>query len=258
MHRLTKATVAMALLLVALPASTAAAGHRHSKPAKTKHARTIKRGFARVTFVEHAKRRRAGSQPASALSTDFHVSKHPLGESLTYHISTSGCTGSCTGAANSVNAGFSDWSVSGLTLSQSGSADTNPCTNQPDSVSWAPIDGPGGTLAATSVCVQLGHNGRIVGFDTVFDSGDHWSTCGSVSACHSAASGQFSIQAVAAHESGHAYGLEHDKAPRDSRLTMFYGIAPNDFGFATLGCGDRLGVNALYGTSLTCAGVPQD
>jgi hypothetical protein len=47
-------------------------------------------------------------------------------------------------------------------------------------------------------------------------------------------------------------GLDHVHAPHDARLTMYPFITEADTGFRTLGCGDRLGVNALYGTSLGC------
>jgi hypothetical protein len=254
MPRFASATVAVVVLVFALVASGAVAGHAGKRPPG--HRAAGKGSFGRVLFVDHAKGS-PGPPQATAAATNFHVSKHPLGQSLTYAISTAGCSPACGGAASSVAAGFSDWSVSGLTVTQSASATTNPCTNQPNSVRWSAIDGAGGILAGTSVCVNLVTH-RIVGFQTIFDSGDPWSTCGSVNACRSAASGVFAIAAVAAHESGHVFGLEHVRAPRDARLTMFYGIAPNDYGLATLGCGDRLGVNALYGTSLNCSSVPLD
>jgi hypothetical protein len=254
MARLANAAVAVVVLVFALFASAAVAGQAGKRPPG--HRSAVSGSFKRVHFVDHAKGS-PGPPQATAAATNFHVSNHPLGQSLTYAISTAGCSPACSGAASSVAAGFSDWGVSGLTVTQSASAATNPCTNQANSVRWSAIDGAGGILAATSVCVSL-VNRRIVGFQTIFDSGDRWSSCGSVSACASAASGAFAIAAVAAHESGHVFGLEHVRAPRDARLTMFYAIAANDYGLATLGCGDRLGVNALYGTSLGCGSVPLD
>jgi hypothetical protein len=256
MARLANATVAVVVLVFALLASAAVAGQAGKRPPG--HRSAVSGSFKRVHFVDHAKGS-PGPPQATAAATNFHVSNHPLGQSLTYAISTTGCSSPCGGgnAASSVATGFSDWSVSGLTVTQSASAATNPCTNQPNSVSWSAIDGAGGILAGTSVCVNL-VNRRIVGFQTIFDSGDRWSSCDSVDSCAGVPSGVFSIAAVAAHESGHVFGLEHDHAPKDARLTMFFGIAPNDYGLATLGCGDRLGVNALYGTSLDCSSVPLD
>ena len=110
--------------------------------------------FARVLFVDYAKGS-PGPPQATAAATNFHVSNHPLGQSLTYAISTVGCSPDCGGAASSVGAGFSDWAVSGLTVAQSGSAATNPCTDQANSVSWSAIDGAGGILAETAVCRRL-------------------------------------------------------------------------------------------------------
>lgn len=89
-----------------------------------------------------------------------------------------------------------------------------------------------------------------MGFQTVFDADDLWSDSG--------ASGKFDIQATATHEEGHTTGLDHVRAPRDARLTMYPYITEGDTGFSTLGCGDRRGVNALYNAGLTCDGVPLD
>jgi hypothetical protein len=70
--------------------------------------------------------------------------------------------------------------------------------------------------------------------------------------------GSVAIAATAAHEGGHVYGLQHDHAAKDVRLTMYFAIGANDYGLATLGCGDRLGVNALYATTLDCTNLPGD
>lgn len=89
-----------------------------------------------------------------------------------------------------------------------------------------------------------------MGFEIEFDSGDTWSDSGDAN--------KFDIRAVAAHEVGHVVGLDHVNSPRATRLTMFPRLAAGDTGSATLGCGDRLGVKALYGTSLDCTGLPND
>src|SRR5438128_2574949 len=49
----------------------------------------------------------------------------------------------------------------------------NPCTGQPNTITWAPIDRPGGLLALTHLCVNVA-NHEIGGFVTVFDSLDGW------------------------------------------------------------------------------------
>src|SRR5262249_9919883 len=115
MRRRVGATVAGSFLLFALVASVALAGHGGKQPpGKQPLGRrppgqagaAAKGNFARVLFVDFAKGS-AGRAQATAAATDFHVSNHPLGQSLTYAISTTGCTPDCGGGAGSVAAGFS-------------------------------------------------------------------------------------------------------------------------------------------------------
>jgi hypothetical protein len=91
---------------------------------------------------------------------------------------------------------------------------------------------------------------EILGFQIVLDADEPWSDSGDA--------GSFDIRATTTHEAGHVVGLEHVNSPRNARLTMYPFIEIGDIGFRTLGCGDRLGVNAVYATSLSCAGVPLD
>ena len=79
--------------------------------------------------------------------------------------------------------------------------------------------------------------------------------------CGDGRSARFDIQATATHEEGHSMGLDHVHPPRDARLTMYPFITEGDTGFRTLGCGELLGVNALYGTTSVCTAnvtVPLD
>lgn len=208
-------------------------------------------GVQRVVFIDHGRLHpQAARTTATAAATDYRLlSGHPswpAGSTIHYSVSTSGCSSDCRNATSAVDAAFNAWEVSGLTYTRATTGDPDACGGT-DSVSWAPIDGAGGTLAYTAVCIG---GKQIFGFQTVFDSGDTWSDSG--------ASGKFDIQATATHEEGHATGLDHVHAPRDARLTMYPYITAGDTGFRTLGCGDRLGVNALYNAGLSCAGVPLD
>ncbi len=223
-------------------------------------------GFTRERIVDYV---RGGGGPPSATdaATDFKVQLHPfvlkLDHSLAYTIDASGCSGQCTNAAavlagtsGLTGSGLAAWGVSGLTLTHNDSSPgPNPCTSNPDSVTWAPI-GSASVLAETFPC--LNSNGKIVGFDIVYNSNATWADCTSTASCAAAPSGSIAIAATAAHEGGHVYGLQHDHAAKDVRLTMYFAIGANDYGLATLGCGDRLGVNALYGTALTCTTLPGD
>ena len=247
-HPRRTAWTGLAALILALLAFTAVA---------TAHARGGDRrgGVERVVFIDYG--RSPGHQALAtptAGATDFRLlggkPSWPAGSTIHYSVSTSGCSDDCTGAVSQVDAGFDAWQVSGLTFTRATTGDANACGGS-DSVTWAAIDGPGGVLASTAVCRTLGGPSKqIVGFQTVFDAGDTWSDSG--------ASGKFDIGAVTTHEEGHTTGLDHVHARRDARLTMYPFITSGDTGFRTLGCGDRLGVNALYGTSLSCLGVPLD
>jgi hypothetical protein len=233
--------VLFGVVALALPLTSAAAAASSGAPS----------GFEKVVFVDYAAQ--AAAQPtATASSTDFHLlGGHPswAASSVDYSVDASGCTNAgCSGATAAVDAAFNAWEVSGITFTD-GTADANPCGGT-DSVTWAPIDGPGGTLASTAVCRNTATK-EIVGFQTVFDSGDLWSASGG-DASH------FDIQATATHEEGHTLGLDHVHSPFDARLTMYPFITPGDVGFQTLGCGELLGVNALYGTTLSCTNVPND
>ncbi|MEE9325093.1 MAG: matrixin family metalloprotease [Dehalococcoidia bacterium] len=151
-------------------------------------------------------------------------------------------------ALAAVDAGFNAWEIAGFTYSIVAVGDTNPCGGT-SSVSWAAIDGTGGILGKTNVC-RNPVTKEIEGFTITFDSSEDWSNSG--------AGGQFDLQAMVAHEAGHVTGLDHIHDSEAKRLTMFFSAQTGNRGPRTLGCGDRLGINALYGTTLDCTTLPSD
>ena len=211
-------------------------------------------GLERVVFVDHGVTSSARPS-AGAMSTDFSLlgghPSWPASSTVHYSVNVGGCTDDCGKAVTAVDKAFNEWEISGITFTRATTGDPDPCGGT-DSLSWTPIDGPGGILAETFVCRTLTSH-EIVGFQTLFDSGDPWSDSG--------AAGHFDIQATATHEEGHSMGFDHVRAPRDARLTMYPYLTEGDIGFRTLGCGELLGVNALYGRSLVCVAnvtVPLD
>ena len=174
---------------------------------------------------------------------DLSVDKHGI------DVGNVGRADDCVNAVSEVDAGLDAWEVSGVTFTRNDALPGVNLCGGFNSVSWAPIDGLGRILAVASVCRNPATK-QIVGFAITLDSGDVWSDSG--------AAVKFDIRAVMAHEGGHVAGLDHVSPPRASRLTMFPRIASGDTGLQTLGCGDRLGVNALYSTALGCVGVPLD
>jgi len=151
-------------------------------------------------------------------------------------------------ALAAVDAGFNAWEIAGFTYTIAPTGDANPCGGT-NSVSWAAIDGTGGILAKTNACRDLVTK-DIVGFTMIFDSAEDWSNAG--------AFGQHDLQSLTAHEAGHVTGLDHIHDSEAKRLTMFFSAQTGNRGPRTLGCGDRLGVNALYGTTLDCTTLPGD
>ena len=110
-----------------------------------------------------------------------------------------------------------------------------------NTVSWADLSRlgfPGSTIGVTYVYFNA-FTGQISDFDIVLNTQFSWSTMG--------APGQMDVQDIATHELGHAIGLGDLYAAKDCALTM-YGYS--NFGETfkrTLGRGDILGSQALYG-----------
>lgn len=203
-----------------------------------------------------AQRLASDSSPATDGIPAFATSRHRLRRNLSYRISTSNCRDRCDNAAAAVGNGFGAWAVSGTSITQSTTPGIDPCTHTPNSVTWAPLAAPQDTLAMSNPCFNP-KTGEVLGFQITLNSRQPWSDCLSSASCRGLSS-YYSIAAVAAHEGGHLYGLNHAPGRPSSRLTMSPGVSAGDYGHATLGCGDRLGINALYHTNLSCTQLPGD
>jgi len=107
-----------------------------------------------------------------------------------------------------------------------------------NSVSWGPIDGPGGIIAQTSFSYWP-NTKELAGFDIVFDEEEPWSVTGEED--------YFDVQNVMTHELGHTLALDDLRSPRDGALTMHAYTWPGDTDKSTLGAGDILGIQAIYG-----------
>lgn len=128
-----------------------------------------------------------------------------------------------------------------------GSPTTNPCGGT-SRVVWEPIDGPGDILATASVCRNVVTK-EIRGFVVTLDTEDAWSVAVAGEA------GTFDVENVSAHEFGHVAGLGHVNGPKDGCLTMYKFAGQGEVQKRTLGLGDKLGMNALYGSADVVAGV---
>jgi hypothetical protein len=251
MHRATIPVVSILALVLGLGVAS---------PIAAQGMQVAGNGLVQIRIVDYVTGNAASAPTFDALATDYKVQLHPyvlnLESNLEYTFDATGCAGDCGSAATSVGDGIGAWSDSGLTVTQNNATTANnPCTGNPNSVSWSSL---GTNVVGETIPCHDPDTGQIYGFDMIFNSDLTWSDCTSVATCTSATSGEFSIAATAAHEGGHVYGLGHVHAAKDLRLTMYFGIGPNDYGRATLGCGDLYGVNALYGTGLDCLSVPTD
>ena len=115
----------------------------------------------------------------------------------------------------------------------------NPCGGK-NIVQWVSIDGPGNILATASVCRNVATK-EIGGFVVTLDSDETWSTTG--------APGTLDVANITTHEFGHVAGLGHVNAPKDGCLTMYRFASVGETQKRSLGLGDKLGMNALYGST---------
>lgn len=100
------------------------------------------------------------------------------------------------------------------------------------------IDGPGGTLAQAYFPPTLGRS-AIAG-DVQFDSAERWEVG------NSAGSAAFDLVLVAAHEIGHALGLEHSSVVS---AVMYPSVSPNQT-FASLSANDISSILGLYAPAI--------
>ena len=113
-------------------------------------------------------------------------------------------------------------------------------------VYWASIDGPGGTLAVTTVWYYVVTK-AIVKATVKFDADDGWGVL-SGTYCYGKGTGTlFDIQDVATHEIGHVVGLGHPASSSvNVPLTMFAYATQGETYKTTLASGDKKGIAAVY------------
>jgi len=116
-------------------------------------------------------------------------------------------------------------------------------------VSFASIDGVGGALGSASFN-YIPALKKIVSVRIVFDSSENWITSTAIS-CTEGAANTPDVGNVATHEIGHAIGFDHVKSPNSIYNTMYrFVILDGETHKKTLGEGERIGIESLYGTSI--------
>lgn len=148
-----------------------------------------------------------------------------------------------SGTFSAIKAGFEAWdSETGTSLYGSITEETGTWPgvgyDNNNTVAWAPIDGAGGIIGVTYYWYYTVSK-KMVKFDMVLDDDEPWSTTG--------AAADFDVQSVVTHEAGHTLVLGDLRSPKDGALTMHAYTWPGDTEKRTLGIGDIMGVEEIYG-----------
>lgn len=143
--------------------------------------------------------------------------------------------------ASLVNTAGSAWDAEtgasifdGATSGKSGEAGTYDGVNQ---VEWESL-GASTTVAVTTTWYYRG-SGEAVETDAQYNTYYAWDTGG--------ASNAMDVGHVATHEIGHSFGLGHPNGGGIACLTMYAYVNYGETHGRTLGAGDILGIEALYG-----------
>jgi len=113
-----------------------------------------------------------------------------------------------------------------------------------NTVQWAEIDGPGRIIAVTYYWYSTATK-QMVEFDIVLNKEEPWAIY-EVEDIPEAGE-KYDVQSVATHEAGHTLVLQDLRSPKDGALTMHAYTWLGDTLKRTLGSGDILGVQAIYG-----------
>jgi hypothetical protein len=98
---------------------------------------------------------------------------------------------------------------------------------------------PGGLLGWT--CIWVWNNGHTAGADILIDNGKYL-----VTKLPKTCRAKWDFEGTVTHEWGHAYGMAHTGSGHGN-LTMQHELAPCSTYARTLGLGDWLGMNKMYG-----------
>jgi hypothetical protein len=207
--------------------------------------------LAQETFVDYAKPTSAvGGLTVTTESSDFKLfyggARWFSGDQVEYIIAGSQPVSRANAAVADGVATIDGFVTARSFALKNSTTQMNPCTGLPNTIEWVSIDGPGNVLGSTSFCYYLATK-EIVGFTVMLDKDEAWSIGGTPTT--------FDVQNIATHEFGHVAGLAHVSAPKDVCLTMYPYADYGETQKRTLGLGDKLGMQSLYGSTDVSAGA---
>jgi hypothetical protein len=207
--------------------------------------------FAQETHVDYVKPPTTAAAPVATTESDDYSledggARWFTGSAVEYAIAGTQPIRNANSAVTTAVATVDGFITTRSFTRKDATTQTNPCTGTANTIQWTTIDGPGNIVAGTSFCYRVATK-EIVGFSMIIDREESWSI-GSTATT-------LDVQNTVTHEFGHAAGLGHVHAPQDGCLTMYPYVAFGEIQKRTLGLGDKLGMQTLYGSTDVTAGT---
>jgi len=163
-------------------------------------------------------------------------------------------------AFDAVTPAFAEWdgntstTIYGTVSEDTSATPPGAVLDEENTMSWDVIDGPRGIIAVCYYWYWV-NTKELIEFDIVFDKDEIWLATDDSEVLPKVsdpedpypATGQFDVWNIATHELGHTLVLGDLRSPKDGALTMHAYTWTGDAVKRTLGSGDILGIQAIYG-----------
>ncbi len=183
---------------------------------------------------------------ADCTSQEYVLQRHRWNSPISYRLDTTGSGLPATDVLAAIKGGAAAWDdvtstdIYG-TITMGGAAAS---VGTRDSVNQMGFRSLGTTGVLARATTWFSSSGTAFESDVLFNSAYRWSTSG--------ASGRADVQSVAAHEVGHSLGMDHPaQKTANACLTMYSSTPLGSTQGRTLGTGDILGIQAMYGAVST-------
>jgi len=169
---------------------------------------------------------------------------------VTYYVDPDGAP---TGAVSEVQAAFETWdAVVGVELYNPAveNSGAEPSLNSGaldnvNTVTWGPI--PDNNIIAVTYFAWNRTTKEFLEFDIIFNSNLAWDIDLDGEGGVELTGDNFDVRNIATHEAGHTLVLDDLYTPKARELTMYGYSAPRETKKISLGLGDKLGIEKLYG-----------